>query len=81
MSRFYIEAYDTDGDRLLGSLNGQAACEGKGSSPRRLRQVKHLYLPFPARPRYPRVKFWRVVSQDGTVHLTIPNPHHKQESR
>lgn len=81
MPRFYIEAFDTDGDQILGNLDGQAACEGKGASPRRLSRVKHLYLPAPARPQYPRVKFWRVVSEHGTIYLTINNHHHQQEPR
>jgi hypothetical protein len=71
--RLYIEAYDGDGNPILGNLDGQAAL-GHVVRPNQTAAVQHLLSRY--RPKYVRVYEWRVVSEDGRRLRSIRNKHH-----
>jgi hypothetical protein len=74
MARTYIEAYRSEGDQVLGNLDGQTSYSGP---------LFHRTLHYKAllsgdnRPKWPRIAFWRVVDDRGHLLKTIRNVYHK----
>lgn len=68
---YHIEAYNHNDAQILGNLDGQTAFDAK--LPKRVKHVKELIAGYPARPRYSRVKFWRVMNGHREV-MRIENP-------
>lgn len=70
MARYYIEAYGHDHEQILGNLDGQdtVACTfWKRSASRKL-------LLSDNRPKWERVKYWLIVTEQRNIVEQIDNP-------
>jgi hypothetical protein len=76
--RTYFEAFRADNSQVLGNLDGQGVTHA--FSYRRTKHYRALLLGS-ARPRWPDIAYWKVVTEDGKVLETIPNLFSKEASR
>lgn len=80
--RIFIDAYDAQGQRILGNLDGQASL-GSPAQYRRTTAYKTLRSG-ENRPKFIRVKEWKVMRHSGHGHEvvleTIPNPHFQENA-
>jgi len=73
--RYYFEAYDSDGQIVLGNCDGQLSIDT--CAPLHSRHFRALESG-ESRPAWPRVSYWKVVDSRGREVATINNIFHEE---